>query len=147
MPTQTLNRTNGPALTFDGDLLTETPGQVDDKGRRYVVAIYRSEQGYVVEIRFWQSANVAPVILAEFVEQPEDVEKVLFVFEPLEHLPAEWIGDLNAEARRVLTSHLFKLYDKEVACALKELGLATDAASPSVQSHRRVSGVGPRAES
>ncbi len=129
-----LNRTNGPELSFDGELLTETRGAPDPLGRRYVVAVYRSRDGYVVEIRFWQAADAAPAIVAEFVEQPEDVDKVLYVFEPLEQLAPLSTKDLSKDERQALTNQLFKLYDKEVASALKELGLSVTSQSASHQS-------------
>lgn len=129
-----LNRSQGPALSFEGDLLAETRGMADERGARYALAVYRTDDGYVVETRFWPAADAEPVMLAEFVEQLEDVEKVLYVFEPLEHLSPNYVDELTPESRQALTNRLFKLYDKEVAAIFKALGLTQPASPPAQKS-------------
>ena len=125
MTSYTLDRSNGPPLKFEGQLVAETAGSFDENGRGYAIILFQSNDGFVVDIKFWSAKDCDPVVVAEFVELSEDVEKVLYVFEPLEHLHRDYVASLGAEARQTLTTQLFKLYDKEVRQVLKTAGLAS----------------------
>ncbi len=130
MTQYTIERTNGPKLAFDGQLVADTSGSFDENGQGYAVALFRASDGYVVDIKFRSAKDAEPIEVAEFVEHAEDVEKVLFVFEPLEQLDQTYVDSLSAEARQSLTSELFKLYDKEVRCVLKAAGLGSQQGEP-----------------
>jgi hypothetical protein len=119
-------RTDQTDLSFDGQLLACSMSERDDQGRHYVVSTYQRDCDgaltYVPTIQFVSTLpSEASFTIAEVVEDPTDVQKFFYVFEPLEHLPCELVENMSARARQELTQQLFRIYDRAVAKTLTKL--------------------------
>lgn len=127
METIEICRTDNEALVFDGEMLAKASSpqcETEDGHRGYEVAIYsRSEGGFVVSIQYLTTCpDEHSVTQAEIVEEPDDVEKVLLVFEPCEYVDRKMLRALSDEQRQKLRRALYRSYDDQVS---QVLGAAT----------------------
>lgn len=142
-----ISRIDHARLEFDGELLAQLPSEADENGRHYVVSVFRMDRrdslAYVPAVEYVSRVPTeTSFTIAEVVEDPMDVAKFFYVFEPLEHLPGEHVNRMSVEGRQELTRKLFHLYDAAVAKLLERiqgLGIAQEAATsvgPREHDHR-----------
>lgn len=126
METIKIGRTDNEALVFDGELLAKASSpqyETEDGHRGYEVTLYaRSEGGFVVSIQYLTTCpDERSVTQAEIVDEPDDVEKVLLVFEPCEYVDRKILRALPEEPRQKLRRALYRYYDDQVSQALSAL--------------------------
>jgi len=126
METFRISRSPQDPLEFEGILLAKAtspqhPGA--DGQRGYELSLYRqAKNGFVLTISFWTNCpNERSVVQAEVVDEPKDVENVLLVFEPCEHLNQKAVRALPDEQRQRLQKCLCRLYDEQVTQILDVL--------------------------
>ena len=126
METYRISRTHQDALEFDGLLLaTATSPQLEsERGwRGFELMLYRPAcGGFVISIEFLTTCpHERHVLQAEVVDQPKDVENVMLVFEPCEHVDQKALRMLQDEPRHRLQKRLCRLYDEQVTQILDTL--------------------------
>lgn len=122
----TVNRTGQDDLEFEGELLNQATSElyVSDVGtRQYDLKLYQQTNWeFVVTIDYITTCpNEEGVSLAELVDDPKDIENVLFAFEPCEFVDRKAMRAMSQELRSKFQKELFRYYDGAVAQMLETL--------------------------
>ena len=126
MATFKLKRTDHEELVFDGELLGEACSprvETEDGQRGYDLALYaKSKNAFVASIVYVTTCRSEQTVAqAEVVDSPDDVEKMLLVYEPCEFVDRSMLNALPDEPRRRLRKKLYDTYDEQVSTILELL--------------------------
>ena len=126
MATFKVKRTDHEELVFDGELLAKScsPGVESEEGQRgYDLELYKTaENRFVVSIVYVTTCHTEQTVSqAELLDTPDDVEKILLVYEPCEYVDRKMLRALPEELRHRLRKKLYKTYDDQVSTILDAL--------------------------
>ena len=124
-----IQRTRGPEVTFEGELVARSPGDRNDDatgGRWHDITVYRtSTDKWVVCIHYdTRVPSEEPIVDAEVVDDPHEIELVLQIYQPNEYVDRTGLRTLSEEARNKLKRQLFATYDRQVEDVLTVLRAA-----------------------
>lgn len=115
-----VQRTDSEALVFEGDLLRTARSanyETEEGTRSYELSLYALADGrYVISIAYLTTcAQERSIIQAEILNAPQDVEDMLLVFEPCEHVDRKALRALPEEQRHRMRKTLYNKFDGQVS--------------------------------
>lgn len=124
-----IQRTRGPEMTFEGELVARSLGNRNNDstgGRWNDITVYRTNMNkWVVCIHYeTRFPSEEPIVDAEVVDLPHEIELVLQIYQPNEYVDRTELRTMNEEARNKLVRQLFATYDRQVEDVLTVLRAA-----------------------
>jgi hypothetical protein len=122
----TIRRNHGPDVAFEGERIIRVEGPRDRPftyGRWHESAVYARADGmWVVQIDFGTlCTHELPHTDLEIVDRPDEVETVLMLYSPTEHLNMRWIRPRYENDKRRFLKALRANYDALVDQVVGEM--------------------------
>ena len=122
----TIRQTHGPDVAFEGKLVVRAEGPRDQPctyGRWHDITVYACADGmWAVQIDFRTlCTRELPHTDVEIVDRPEEVETVLLLHSPTEHLDMRWIRPHYESDKRRFLKSLHSNYDALVNRVAREM--------------------------
>jgi hypothetical protein len=122
----TIRQTNGPDVEFNGRLVARAEGPRDRPfiyGRWHDITVYACADGtWAVQIDFGTlCVRELPHTEVEIVDRPDEIETVLLVHSPTEHLNMEWIRPRYENDKQRFLKSLHANYDALVSRVVHEM--------------------------
>lgn len=122
----TITQTHGPDASFEGTLVVKAEGPRDQPftyGRWHDIAVYARADGmWTVQIDFGTlCVRELPHTEVEIADRPDEVETVLLLHSPTEHLNMDWIRPRYENDKQRFLKSLCANYDALVNHVVHEI--------------------------